>query len=98
MSLCRLDRHFIPRIGVPHDPHPGVAGQHPVQALRRFRRSIRHDHLPGVLGLNGSGKSTLLRIMAGADTEYSGEVSLSKGYSVGMLEQEPQLDPDKTVK
>jgi ATP-binding cassette ChvD family protein len=52
----------------------------------------------GVLGLNGSGKSTLLRIMAGVDHEYAGEASLSPGYSLGFLEQEPKLDPDKTVK
>lgn len=52
----------------------------------------------GVLGLNGAGKSTLLRIIAGVDTEYNGDVNLSKGVSVGYLEQEPQLDPEKTVK
>ncbi|MFA6687364.1 MAG: ATP-binding cassette domain-containing protein, partial [Desulfuromonas sp.] len=52
----------------------------------------------GVLGLNGSGKSTLLRIMAGVDTEFNGEAVLSDGYSVGYLEQEPQLDEDKTVR
>jgi sulfate-transporting ATPase len=52
----------------------------------------------GVLGLNGAGKSTLLRIMAGSDEDYLGETALSKGYSVGMLEQEPNLDPNKTVK
>lgn len=52
----------------------------------------------GVLGLNGSGKSTLLRIMAGTDDGYTGEVTLSKGYTVGMLDQEPQLDADKTVR
>ncbi len=52
----------------------------------------------GVLGLNGAGKSTLLRIMAGVDTDYAGETMLTKGYTVGLLEQEPQLDPDKTVK
>jgi len=52
----------------------------------------------GVLGLNGSGKSTLLRIMAGLDDNHLGEAVLSKGYSVGYLEQEPQLDPEKTVK
>ncbi len=52
----------------------------------------------GVLGLNGSGKSSLLRIMAGADKEFVGEVVLSPGYSVGLLEQEPQLDPAKTVR
>lgn len=52
----------------------------------------------GVLGLNGSGKSTLLRIMAGTDQDHLGEVTFSKGYNVGMLEQEPQLDPEKTVR
>ena len=51
----------------------------------------------GVLGLNGSGKSTLLRIIAGLDKSYTGDVVWSPGYSVGMLEQEPQLDPNKTV-
>ncbi len=52
----------------------------------------------GVLGLNGSGKSTLLRIMAGKDDGYTGEITRSKGYLVGMLDQEPQLDADKTVR
>jgi ATP-binding cassette ChvD family protein len=51
----------------------------------------------GVLGLNGSGKSTLLRIIAGMDKSFTGDVVWSPGYSVGMLEQEPQLDPNKTV-
>ena len=52
----------------------------------------------GVLGLNGAGKSTLLRIMAGIEKEFSGEARLSAGYSVGYLSQEPQLDPEKTVR
>src|SRR3712207_7446175 len=52
----------------------------------------------GVLGLNGTGKSTLLRIMAGIDTEYRGEAQLAPGASVGLLEQEPHLDPDKDVR
>ncbi len=51
----------------------------------------------GVLGLNGSGKSSLLRIIAGTDKEFNGEVVFSKGYSVGLLEQEPKLDETKTV-
>ena len=51
----------------------------------------------GILGLNGSGKSTLLRIIAGKDTNYRGDVVFSPGYKVGLLEQEPELDPDKTV-
>ncbi|MHB8846748.1 MAG: energy-dependent translational throttle protein EttA [Nitrospirota bacterium] len=52
----------------------------------------------GVLGLNGSGKSSLLRIMAGVDKEFIGEAVLSPGYTVGFLEQEPKLDPEKTVR
>jgi ATP-binding cassette ChvD family protein len=51
----------------------------------------------GVLGANGSGKSTLLRIMAGLDQDYQGEATLSAGYTVGYLPQEPRLDPTKTV-
>ena len=52
----------------------------------------------GVLGLNGSGKSTLLRIMAGRDSDYRGHAQLAPGASVGLLEQEPELDPDKDVR
>ena len=52
----------------------------------------------GVLGLNGSGKSTVLRIMAGMDQDFNGEAVLSKGYTTGILDQEPRLDPDKTVR
>ncbi len=52
----------------------------------------------GVLGLNGSGKSSLLRILAGADKDFNGQVTLSPGYTVGFLEQEPHLDEAKTVR
>lgn len=51
----------------------------------------------GIIGLNGSGKSTLMKIIAGIETQYRGEVVWSPGYSVGYLEQEPHLDPSKTV-
>jgi energy-dependent translational throttle protein EttA len=51
----------------------------------------------GVIGLNGSGKSTLLRILAGLDSDFLGETTISQGFTVGILEQEPELDPDKTV-
>src|SRR5210317_2633470 len=51
----------------------------------------------GILGLNGSGKSTLLKIIAGLDTNYRGDVVFSNDYTVGYLEQEPQLDDEKTV-
>lgn len=52
----------------------------------------------GVLGLNGSGKSSLLKILAGVDKEFNGETILAPGYTIGYLEQEPQLDPEKTVR
>ncbi|WP_234736249.1 energy-dependent translational throttle protein EttA [Tellurirhabdus bombi] len=68
------------------------------QILKNIYLSFFYGAKIGVLGLNGSGKSTLLRIIAGIDKSYQGEVVFSPGYSVGMLEQEPQLDPNKTVK
>ena len=52
----------------------------------------------GIIGLNGSGKSTLMKIIAGIDKNFQGEVVFSPGYSVGYLEQEPQLDNSKTVR
>src|SRR5213596_2889393 len=52
----------------------------------------------GVIGLNGSGKSTLLKVLAGVDQEFQGKTAVSPGYTIGFLEQEPQLDPDKTVR
>ncbi len=68
------------------------------QVLKGIYLSFYYGAKIGVLGDNGSGKSTLLRIMAGKDTEYTGQITQSKGYTVGILEQEPQLDPEKTVK
>lgn len=68
------------------------------QVLKNIYLSFFYGAKIGVLGLNGSGKSSLLRIIAGIDREYQGEVVFSPGYSVGLLEQEPQLDQDKTVK
>jgi energy-dependent translational throttle protein EttA len=68
------------------------------QVLRDISLGFYYGAKIGVLGLNGAGKSTLLKIMAGQDDGYIGEVALSKGYSTGLLEQEPQLDPSKTVK
>ncbi len=68
------------------------------QVLRDISLGFFYGAKIGVLGLNGAGKSTLLRIMAGQDEGYLGEIVRSKGYSVGLLEQEPQLDPDKTVR
>jgi ATP-binding cassette ChvD family protein len=68
------------------------------QVLKDISLSFMPGAKIGVLGLNGSGKSTLLRIMAGQDTEYRGEAQLAPGATVGLLEQEPQLDPDKDVR
>ncbi len=67
------------------------------QVLRDISLGFYYGAKIGVLGLNGSGKSTLLRIMAGKDNDYLGEIAMSKGYTVGLLEQEPELDNDKTV-
>ena len=67
------------------------------QILKNIYLSFFYGAKIGVLGLNGSGKSTLLKIIAGLDKSFQGEVVFSPGYSVGMLEQEPQLDPGKTV-
>src|SRR5512135_1062771 len=68
------------------------------QVIRDISLGFFYGAKIGVLGLNGAGKSTLLRIIAGRDDGYVGEVVFSPGYSVGLLEQEPQLDPNKTVK
>ena len=78
----------------------GVGRVHPPKrhVLKDIYLSFFYGAKIGVLGLNGSGKSTLLRIIAGVDKDYIGEVSFSKGYSVGYLEQEPQFTAGKTVK
>ena len=68
------------------------------QVLRDISLGFYYGAKIGVLGLNGAGKSTLLHIIAGEDTEFIGELAFTKGYSVGILEQEPKLDPQKTVK
>ena len=67
------------------------------QVLKNIYLSFFYGAKIGVLGLNGAGKSSLLRIIAGMDSEFQGEVVFSDGFSVGMLEQEPDLDADKTV-
>ena len=68
------------------------------EVIRNISLSFFYGAKIGVLGLNGAGKSSLLKIMAGIDKDFLGETMLSKGYTVGMLEQEPQLDNQKTVK
>lgn len=77
------------RVGRIHPPNK--------QVLRDISLGFYYGAKIGVLGLNGAGKSTLLRIMAGIDTDYVGEIAMSKGYTVGLLEQEPKLDEGKTV-
>ncbi len=81
--------YSMARVGRIHPPNK--------QVLRDISLGFYYGAKIGVLGLNGSGKSTLLRIMAGIDTEYVGEIAQSKGYTVGLLEQEPRLDEAKTV-
>jgi len=75
-------------VGKHHDKKP---------VLKDIYLSYFYGAKIGVLGLNGSGKSTLLRIMAGVEKDFAGEVAISPGYTVGFLEQEPQLDDEKTV-
>ena len=77
------------RVGRIHPPNK--------QVLRDISLGFYYGAKIGVLGLNGAGKSTLLRIMAGVDRDYVGEIAISKGYTTGLLEQEPQLDESKTV-
>jgi len=73
-----------------------------VPPKRQIIKDISLSFFPGakigLLGLNGSGKSTVLRIMAGADKEYDGEVQWQPKLNIGYLEQEPRLDPEKTVR
>ena len=77
------------RVGRIHPPNK--------QVLRDISLGFYYGAKIGVLGLNGAGKSTLLRIMAGVDKDYVGEIAVSKGYTTGLLEQEPRLDESKTV-
>lgn len=78
----------------------GVGRVHPPkkQVLKDIYLSFFYGAKIGVLGLNGAGKSSLLRIIAGIDKDYLGTINFAKGYSVGYLEQEPQLDKTKTVR
>lgn len=77
----------------------GVSKTYPPQkqVLKNIYLSFFYGAKIGIIGLNGSGKSSLLKIIAGIDKEYQGEVVFSPGYTVGYLEQEPKLDPEKTV-
>lgn len=68
------------------------------QILKNIYLSFFYGAKIGIIGLNGSGKSTLMKIIAGLDKSYQGEVVFSPGYTVGYLEQDPKLDPDKTVR
>jgi len=77
------------RVGRIHPPNK--------QVLRDISLGFYYGAKIGVLGLNGAGKSTLLRIMAGVDQNYIGEIAISKGYTTGLLEQEPKLDDSSTV-
>lgn len=78
----------------------GVSKVYPPQkqVLKNIYLSFYYGAKIGIIGLNGSGKSTLLKIIAGIDNEYQGEIVSDKSFSVGYLEQDPKLDPTKTVK
>ena len=78
------------RVGKIHKPNK--------QVLRDINLSFFYGAKIGVLGLNGAGKSTLLRIIAGVDKDYVGQIDVNKNISFGYLPQEPELDPEKTVK
>src|SRR5690554_7581298 len=67
------------------------------QVLKDIYLSFYYGAKIGIIGLNGSGKSTLLKIIAGIEKEYQGDVVSDKSFTVGYLEQDPKLDPDKTV-
>ncbi len=87
-----VDRIIYSMVGVGRVYPPNKAVLHDISLSFFYGAKI------GVLGLNGAGKSTLLRIMAGVDTGFTGETMLSKGFKVGLLEQEPVLDRGKTVR
>ena len=72
--------------------------QNQKKVLNNIYLSFFYGAKIGIIGLNGSGKSTLMKIIAGIDKNFQGEVVFSPGYTVGYLEQEPQLDDNKTVK
>ncbi len=90
----------------PSEPNQIIFSMHRVnrvhppqkQVLKDISLSFFYGAKIGVLGLNGAGKSSLLKIIAGVDKDYTGDITFSKGYSIGLLEQEPNLDPNKTVK
>src|SRR5262245_15926080 len=89
----RMARQFIYHMQGLSKSYPGNR-----KVLENIHLSFYPDAKIGVLGVNGSGKSTLLRIMAGIDTEFNGEAWVAEGARVGYLEQEPHLDPSKTVR
>ena len=68
------------------------------QIIKEIHLSFFYGAKIGIIGLNGSGKSTLMKIIAGLDDAYQGDVVMAPGYTVGYLPQEPELDPNKTVK
>src|SRR5882757_11117253 len=77
----------------------GVSKTHEMKViLKDIYLSYFYGAKIGVLGLNGSGKSSLLRILAGVDKNFEGQISLSAGYTIGFLEQEPQLGSGRTVR
>ena len=89
MSEERKIIYSMIRVGKRYDNQP---------VLKDISLSYFYGAKIGVLGLNGSGKSTLLRIMAGVEKEFDGETTIAPGLTIGLLEQEPDLDPELTVR
>src|SRR5215210_2615510 len=104
-SCQQTDKNVCPTRDMSNEPNKVICSMIGVTKAHDKKVVLKDIHLSyyygakiGVLGLNGSGKSTLLRILAQRDKNIQGQISYAPGYSIGFLEQEPQLEVDKTVR